>query len=274
MVEQQTEEWFKAREKRITGSTAGALLGVSPFVTQKQALQNLLAPPTAEERAASDNAVFAYGRAVEETAIGIFELETNETVTPTGFHLYEEWLGASPDGLVGNDAIIEIKSPWGLRSEVNPEFKSIHEQPHYYAQVQIELLCTGRTKCYFFQYANGKHQMETIGVDEQWLYENLPKLKQIWDENIGNGVAPLADKIDRYFELDLKIKALQKEKSELLEYIVAENGHEAGIIGDAVLSKSERQGAVSYAKVVKEYLPDLDLDPYRGEPTTVWSLKR
>ena len=50
---------------------------------------------------------------------------------------------ASPDGIVedeeGYTKVLEIKCPFGLRNDKEPVFKSIMEQPHYYAQLQIEM---------------------------------------------------------------------------------------------------------------------------------------
>ena len=34
-----------------------------------------------------------------------------------------------------------------------------------------------------------------------------------------------------------------------------------------------RAGAVAYAKIVKEHLPDLDVEPYRGSSSEVLSIK-
>ena len=33
-----------------------------------------------------------------------------------------------------------------------------------------------------------------------------------------------------------------------------------------------REGAISYAKVVNDHLPKLDLEPYRGKPAQFWKL--
>ena len=45
------------------------------------------------------------------------------------------------------------------------------------------------------------------------------------------------------------------------------------IFGNVSAYPVERKGSVPYAKVLKEHLPDLDLEPYRGEPTTSWVVK-
>jgi hypothetical protein len=39
------------------------------------------------------------------------------------------------------------------------------------------------------------------------------------------------------------------------------------------LTMTERAGSVAYARVVKEHLPDLSLDKYRGKPSRFWGLR-
>jgi hypothetical protein len=38
------------------------------------------------------------------------------------------------------------------------------------------------------------------------------------------------------------------------------------------LTLVERKGSVAYAKVVKDHLKDLDLNPYTGKPSEYWKL--
>ena len=40
-----------------------------------------------------------------------------------------DWLGASPDGIVNDETVLEIKCPFSLRNELLPQFKSIESQP-------------------------------------------------------------------------------------------------------------------------------------------------
>ena len=61
-------------------------------------------------------------------------------------HPVYDWFGASPDGIVNDETVLEIKCPFNLRNELLPQFKSIESQPHYYAQLQLEMACTGKNK--------------------------------------------------------------------------------------------------------------------------------
>jgi hypothetical protein len=75
-------------------------------------------------------------------------------------------LGASPDGLVDLDSIVEIKCPFAARNtdiktaiekkikylEMNPRFDDkilLKENDNYMYQVQRQLLMSNLQKCYF-----------------------------------------------------------------------------------------------------------------------------
>jgi putative phage-type endonuclease len=275
MIEQLTSEWHAKRKGRVTGSIAGALLGMSPYMSVKEAMAKLRGEPAKEQ---VNNHILEYGRHVESTVRGMFETETGLTIRPCGFYEYDDWLGASPDGIVVDDGgevvgVLEVKCPWGLRNDENPRFKKLYEMPHYHAQVQMEMLCAGVDTVYFYQYANGHTALEVICIDHLWLDRYIPKLREIW-ESIYVGDHPAQTLIDRYFETVAEIDRLAEEKVRLLQEVIAAAGDEPGAIGDARLIRTERAGSVSYAKVVKEHLPDLDLSPYRGDPSVTWSLKR
>ena len=270
-MEQRSEEWYRARRGRITGSVAGALLGLSPFMSAQAAFKRLKNP---DGDSISDNPILAYGRGMEPHAIAMLELELGERVAKCGFFEYEDWLGASPDGFVGNDAVVEVKCPWSLANDADPQFKSAIDQPHYYAQMQIEILCADVDWCHFYQYANGKSRYELVKKDQAWLDENIPKLRQIWLDAFSEEVNPVNELVDSYFALSDEIKQKTQEKKELLSKIVEACGNKPGLVGGAKLSLTKKAGAVSYAKIVTDMLPFVDIEAYRGEPTEFWSIKR
>jgi hypothetical protein len=84
-----------------------------------------------------DNRDMAWGRQYEKEAIGAFEVETGLIVEPTGFwaHPKYDWLGASPDGLIGEHGLIEVKNP-----RRHPETMPVHHR----IQCLIGLACSER----------------------------------------------------------------------------------------------------------------------------------
>ncbi|WP_160119915.1 lambda exonuclease family protein [Rhodovarius lipocyclicus] len=77
-------------------------------------------------------------------------------VTACGFVTNDEWgftLGCSPDGLVGDDGLIEIKS---RRQKFQVATICARQMPDdYVMQVQTALLVTGRAWCDFISYSGG-----------------------------------------------------------------------------------------------------------------------
>ena len=186
MHKQQSKEWFKQRVGLITGSKVGGILGLNPYATPDDVMRDMVREYHGAEREFTGNIATEYGNDNEATAIFSFEAENNLTVDETGFHAHENgWLGASPDGLVGDNEVIEVKCPYGKRyAQSQSEFKSIGEQMHYYGQMQIEMYCTNTSKCHFYQWAENASSYEIIPRDEEWLEENLPKLKAFHDAYI------------------------------------------------------------------------------------------
>ena len=71
-------------------------------------------------------------------------------VTNCGFFENCEHSGASPDGLVSDNAILEIKCP---KSSTFFKLVATNEvDAKYYAQMQMQMMSTNRNKAYFFNY--------------------------------------------------------------------------------------------------------------------------
>ena len=71
----------------------------------------------------------------------------NVTFKSTGIwqHVKCKWLGVSPDGLVNNDTVVEIKCPY---MNGNPfPYRSVPAQ--YVGQAQFEMFVTGKKKLHF-----------------------------------------------------------------------------------------------------------------------------
>src|SRR5690625_3076667 len=137
----------------LTASRVGAALGVNPWQKPDDLIRAMVREAHGAESEFSGNVATAWGNNHEPLAVLDFMNDTGKTVEKAGFYVHPEhdWLGASPDGFVGADALIEVKCPFSLRN--GGTFKSIDEQPHYYAQVQVQLAVTRRRRCYFYQWA-------------------------------------------------------------------------------------------------------------------------
>jgi putative phage-type endonuclease len=286
-MEQGSDAWHAQRLGRVTASVAGAILGLSPYQTRADVLRAMVRASLGAETEFTGNVATQHGSFHEEGARVEFEMETGLTVEKCGFFEYEDWLGASPDGLVERNGIWECKSPYGIRKDENPTFKSIDEMPHYYAQIQIQLHCACRTHCHFTQWTPNAMLTEIVYFDPLWIDENLPRLKQFHAEYLDalkepeEYLAPRRHEVDtpaahkaiaEWDELKEQIELLEERKKDLLAELVALAGDRDAVIAGRKLTKVEKAGAVSYAKVVKEKLPDLDLKPWTGKPTEYWKV--
>lgn len=286
-MEQLSTEWFNARKSKITGSMVGAVLGVNPWSTPEDAMRTMVRSHFGAESEFTGNIATEYGVTNEPNATKDLEMTTGFNVEEVGFivHVDHDWLGASPDGFINDDAVVEIKCPFGKRHDVDPDFKSALDQPHYYAQTQIEMYCSQRTKCYFYQWSPYADNLEEYELDQDWIDVNIPKLKAFHDQFLieckspDKHLAPLvksvkADKLATAYNtakahLELAKQAVETAKNDL---IALADGNKCNISG-LLVSPVEKKGSVSYAKAIKDLLPGADLEPYRGKSTSYWLIK-
>ena len=284
-VKQRSTEWFEQRKGKITGSRVGAILGLSPFSKPKDVMRAMVRDFHGAESEFVGNVATNYGTANEPAATFDFELETGLNVDETGFHVHPEyyWLGASPDGFIGDSDVIEIKCPYGKRE--SSEFTSYIDQPHYYAQTQIEMYCTGRKKCHFFQWSPLGTMIEIIEFSQPWIDENLPKLKDFYDSYLEEIKSPdkhLADLVQNKEAKELAAEyltaknAMEEAKAKMDEakakIIAIADGKKTNVSGLLVF-KTEKKGSIAYSKAIKELLPNADLNPFRGKPTEYWTVR-
>lgn len=287
MIEQRTEEWFEQRKGRVTASSVGAILGLSPYMKREDVMRNMVREYHGYEREFKGNQATEYGTFHEDMAVMDYQLKIGNVVAKTGFHAYENWLGASPDGIIDMWTLIEIKCPYGQRDKIPPVFKTLEQQPHYYAQIQIQMFVTKTNKCDFYQWSPNGDSLETIAYDESWIEKHIPILKAFYDDYLLQRMFPdqyLQDKratnntnstayrVEYYFELKAQIAELDALAKGVLEQIVKDCNEKDSDINGHKLTKVVRKGAVSYAKAVKELLPNADLTPYMGEQSEYWRL--
>jgi hypothetical protein len=93
-----------------------------------------------------------HGIDTETEAKTAYEFVTGSTVEDVGFvdHPTVAMSGASPDGLIGNDGMIEIKCPNSATHLATLRGASIDGK--YIKQMQWQMACTGRQWCDFASY--------------------------------------------------------------------------------------------------------------------------
>jgi putative phage-type endonuclease len=202
-MEQRSEEWFKVRQGRVTGSAVGAILNLSPFSNEKDVMRRMVRDWHGAPREFIGNFATDWGVANEAGAISQFEMSFGVTVEKCGFYEYEDWLGASPDGLVGAAGLVEVKCPFGLRNNPKPVFKTAKMQPHYYAQMQVQLYVTNRSVCYFYQWAPNGDDLEIVKFDKGYLDTIQKPLKMFYEQYLIEREMPNAEKYLDGQEIDI-----------------------------------------------------------------------
>ncbi|XP_050520342.1 uncharacterized protein LOC126893859 isoform X2 [Daktulosphaira vitifoliae] len=132
-----------------------------------------------------------YGINSEKLAINEFNNKMNVNIQPCGVFIDENlnYLVASPDGLIGKDAIVEVKCPFNVRNMIpedaikNKNIRHVffdkngnlllkrHSQ--YFYQIQGELHITKRQYCYFIIWTQKGMVYATITRDDKFWNDNM-----------------------------------------------------------------------------------------------------
>ena len=156
MIEQGTEAWLQLRLGKVTASRVADIMaktktGVSAS-RGNYLIELALQRVTGNIEPMYTNDAMAWGTATEPQARVDYEVKTGNFVDQIAFveHPTIEWFGCSPDGLVGNDGLIEIKCPnsathWATIKDGKPPNK-------YVIQMQTQMACTNRQWCDFVSF--------------------------------------------------------------------------------------------------------------------------
>ncbi len=157
--EQGTQEWFACRIGCLTSSRiADAIRKAKRESTgELQCRQDLKLELAVERVTAKPMAHFVSmwmerGTELEPLARAAYELRKDAEVKQTGFVLHPsiKWAGCSPDGLVGESGLVELKVP---KSTTHAEYLLGECVPELYIpQMLWQMACTGREWCDFVSY--------------------------------------------------------------------------------------------------------------------------
>jgi predicted phage-related endonuclease len=158
----------------------------------EKATEHILGKPCNKDHYVS--ADMLRGIELESVARNLYIEETFNDVKEVGFIEKDEYCGVSPDGLVSEDGIIEIKCPKDtvfVEQSITGNIK-----PEYYTQIQYALYITGRQWCDYVAYnENFPLLIRRYERDEKYiekikdaLEDGIEQVKQIILKfrNIGN----------------------------------------------------------------------------------------
>jgi putative phage-type endonuclease len=155
-MEQRTEEWLVARLGKVTASRVADVIArtKSGYSTSRDNyMAQLICERLTNTKSESySNASMEWGTNTEPLARAHYEMSTGVLVNEVGLidHPSIQMSGASPDGLIGDDGLLEIKCP-----NTATHFETILSESipsKYITQMQWQMACTERKWCDFVSF--------------------------------------------------------------------------------------------------------------------------
>lgn len=153
MIAQGSDEWRMQRLGHVTASRiSDVMMKPSAAGYGNYRAQLICERLTGVPTETFTSAAMQHGTDTEPQARAMYELETGLVVEEVGFvaHPTIEGTGASPDGLVGDAGLVEIKCPQPAKHIKNLTGGKIDR--NYLLQMQWQMICTGRDWCDFVSF--------------------------------------------------------------------------------------------------------------------------
>jgi len=202
MIEQGTDEWFAARIGKVTASRVADVIAKTKTgysSSRDNYMAQLICERLTNQKADGfTNAAMQWGTETEPLARISYEVAQNVLVDEVGFVPHPKILmaGASPDGLVGDNGLLEIKCPNTathidtLLSETVPG--------KYNTQMQFQMACTDREWCDFVSFDN------RLPTELQLFVKRVPRdnvFIRLIEGEIVQFIAELDDKINKLMKV-------------------------------------------------------------------------
>ena len=159
---QGSPEWLAVRLGKFGGTDAQAV------ATNGKGLETLCFQKVGEiitNRPSSTytNPDMERGNELENTARSAYEIQAGNQVVQIGYVELNEYVGVSPDGLIGDDGLVEIKCP----TDANFVRFMIEKKPDtkYVWQMQHQMYVTDRKWCDFVVFNDNLDKIEIMRVE-------------------------------------------------------------------------------------------------------------
>jgi hypothetical protein len=133
----------------------------------------------------------------ELEAMQCYSDATGNVVEASGLWLSESGcLGASPDGLVSDNIVVEAKCPFTARNtslvelaqnkrfflKIEDEILQINRQHDYFHQIQGQMFLSGRTECHLVVWSPTQTIIFIQPREEEWAV-NIVRLQTFFEEH-------------------------------------------------------------------------------------------
>ncbi len=171
--DQRSNEWFQAKLGIPSASNFDKIITASgkPSAQSKNYMYKLAGEKVSNfVEEGHQSAAMLRGIELEEEARQMYQIVSGNEVEQVGFCITEgeAVFGCSPDGLIGDDGLVEVKCPL-IHTHVG--YLMDNKLPNeYFQQVQGQLLVTGRKWCDFVSYFPGlKPLIVRVERDNEFL---------------------------------------------------------------------------------------------------------
>lgn len=205
-AEQESQGWMQARAGNFTASRAADLMARTrsgPSTSRANLIATLAVERiTGECVVTYTNAAMQRGTDLEAEARDAYSFERGVAVVETGYiaHPALAHVGASPDGLIGDSGLVEIKCPAAMQKHLDALRTGAHAD-EYRWQLQHQLMVTGRewvdAASYDPRYPDGL-QLAVVRVhrDEKAIAELIAAIKAA-DPEVETIVADLSKRMQK-----------------------------------------------------------------------------
>jgi putative phage-type endonuclease len=189
-VEQGSADWHQLRLGKVTASRVKDVLtkgrgGASSKTAESYMIELASEILTGQPKPFFENDAMRWGTETEPQARSMFEIKNNFIdVKEVAFIELNSFIGVSPDGLIGNDGMLEIKCPTTttqLKRALSGEY---HKD--YKAQIQMQLWVAEREWCEFVSFdprlpESCGYLQERVYRDEDFIKDMESKVYQFVD---------------------------------------------------------------------------------------------
>ena len=180
---QGSAEWHAMRLGKVTASNmknvmsngrGGALSKMSETYMMDLIAERL----TGESKPFFENDAMRWGTETEPQARAMFEIQEGLDVEEVAFIEYDDYTGVSPDGLIDDDGLIEIKCP-NTATQIKRALSDDYAAD-YKDQIQMQLWVSGRQYCYFLSFdprldCAAGYLLQKVERDEEYIKKMAEK---------------------------------------------------------------------------------------------------
>lgn len=208
------QKWREDKRKRLTASNFGRICKKRKSTSTANIVRSLLYNTFIRSKATT------YGIKNEENGLKALELYLNKKIKKSGLIIDENnvYLAASPDGIVDEDTICEIKCPYNAQNlkikeavekniikflEINNGKIQLKTNDNYMYQIQGQLQVCNKSICYFVVWTEVDVFIEKITRNESyWTAKMQEQLKNFYFNSY------LLELLDSRYARDLPIRVI------------------------------------------------------------------